>query len=202
MHEYEQALLLALKCVEDVLESQSEAYGLWAQAKLAEIMCMLEMPSEGLNMIECKVASGHTIAIREKAQLVADNRLKAELELIKAKILIRLQTHLPNRSYGTAPLPLFAAAVVSLKRALELATQQCDLHTMREIFYMLARLFNELGEEKRRDKAALMFANADEEMQANARHSLGSICHFQLPALVETELAQVDAFQAKYGVVF
>ena len=41
-----------LKCVSLIKEFQLETYSLYAQIKLAEVMCLLEMPVDGLSVIE------------------------------------------------------------------------------------------------------------------------------------------------------
>ena len=133
-------------------------------------------------------------------QLIANNQLKSDLELVKAKILIKLQQHLLDKSYGGSKHPLYEATVICLKKSLNLSVQQCDLSSIREIYYLLARVYNEQGEPKKRDEAATLFLTADEDMQTNMKHALGFICHFDLPSLITSEIQQISALKTKYRV--
>ena len=64
--------------------------------------------------------------------------------------------------------------------------------------FVSARVQSEVGDKKRREAAALMFLYADEEMQVNVKHTLGYICHFDLPELIAAEVAQIQSFKEKY----
>ena len=183
-------MLATLKCIEIVKEFHLETYELKAEIKLAEIINLLEMPTEALKIIE---------RIAEKLQLLNNTQLKAETEIIKAKILIKLQKSISGKNYGGSSAPLYESAVVSLKKALELSISQCNLPAMREIYYILSRVYHELNQAKKRDEAALNFLYADEEYQDNSKHFVGYVCHFDLPEMIDETRKQIDIFTAKYS---
>ena len=180
-------MISVLKCTEIIKEFKLETYELKAKIKQAEIMSLLDMPSEALKVLE---------EINEKIQTLCNSSIKADYELVKAKVFIKLQRSL--KSYGT---PFYDAAVQSLKKARDFSILQCDLSTMREIYYLLSRSWQILGNIKERNKAAVQFLYADEELRSNSKNNLGYIWHFNPEKIIEETITKVDSFISKYSLM-
>jgi len=180
-------MVYSLKCTELVKEFQLEAYGLKVEIKRAEIMSHFEMANESLKVLE---------SIAEKVKLLSDCSIKAEYELVKAKVLMKLQRILTTDPQNISTF--YEAAVCSLEKALKLSIPQCNLIMMREIYYLLSRLCQILGRSTERDQAAFKFLLSDEELRVNSKSTLGFICHFNLQEVIESTLKQIDDFTQKY----
>ena len=132
---------------------------------------------------------------------MADSGIKCDFGLVKAKALIKLQRRLPSKSYGTSSLPLYEAAVVALNKSLGYAIAQGDLATTRDIYYLLARLYEELSLSTKRDQAALLFLQADQDILLHSKHRLGYICHYDLGSLIDSEIEYLATCSRKYKVL-
>lgn len=110
-----------------------------------------------------------------------------------------MQKHLKPKKYGNTSLPLYDAAIVCLNKSLKFSTKQCDLSLMRETCYLLARLYNEVSLNTKRDETAQLFIKIEEDALINMKHTLGYVCRFDIRTLINSEIEEIKNFQKKYN---
>jgi len=144
------------------------------------------MPTEALKILDKNAV---------RLNLSTNNSLKTEFHLIKSMILLKLCQKVQPEERNL----LLNSVILILRNALGSAVMGCNLVKIREIYYLLSRVYNELNDIKNRDQFALFFVSADEELLINSRQYIGFTCHFDINGLINGALNQINEFTNKYS---